>query len=260
MNTNIYIVTHKQVELPKEKGYIPIVVGNNNVHYSEYVRDNTGDNISEKNANYCELTALYWIWKNIDSYKNVGLCHYRRFFTDFIFTKKPISVARVEKILKKYDIIVPQTWTRLDRTVKSIYLEIDGKEKDLNNLREIIKTMYPSYIDIYDDIMNGREAFYCNMFIMPKKLLKQYCEWLFSILFELEKITDLSGYTVAQARIYGYLSERLFNVWVKKQRLKVKYIPMYEKDKGLCLKKKIKDKIKHILMKQDKIRKIISKD
>lgn len=259
MNTKMYIVTHKQVELPQEKGYMPIVVGNNNVYYSEFVRDNTGDNISEKNANYCELTALYWMWKNTDDYKNIGLCHYRRFFTNFIFTKKPISIKRVERILKRYDLIVPQTWTRLDRTVSSVYLEIDGRQKDLNNLRNIIKKMYPDYVDIYDDLMNGHEAFYCNMFVMPYKLLNQYCEWLFSILFELEKITDLTGYTVAEARIYGYLSERLFNVWVRKQNLRIKYMPMYEKDKGLCLKKKIKDKIKHILMKQNTIRSFISR-
>lgn len=260
MNSEIYIVTHKQVELPKEKGYIPIVVGKNKVEYSYFVRDNTGDNITEKNPNYCELTALYWMWKNADKNKNIGLCHYRRFFTDFIFTKKPISITKAEKILKKYDVIVPQTWIRLDCTVQNWFLEIEGKEKDLKNLRDIIQKKYADYLEVYDEVMNGNEAFYCNMFVMPYRLMDKYCEWLFDILFELEKITDLTGYTTAEARIYGFLSERLFNVWVKKNKLKIKYMPMYELNRGLLIRKKIKDKVKHILFKNESIKKIIIKN
>lgn len=259
MSTEIYIVTHKQVELPKEKGYIPIIVGKNHVEYPYFVRDNTGENIAEKNSNYCELTALYWMWKNGDESKNLGLCHYRRFFTDFIFTTKPISVFKVEKILKKYDIIVPQTWIRLDCTVQNWFLEVEGKEKDLRNLRNIIKKRYVDYLAVYDEIMNGNEAFYCNMFIMPYHLMDRYCEWLFDILFELEKITDLTGYTAAEARIYGFLSERLFNVWVKKNKLKIKYMPVYEVDNGRKIKKKIKDKTKHILLKNKFIKRVIVK-
>lgn len=248
MDTEIYIVTHKQVNLPQIQGYIPIIVGKNEVRYSQCVRDNTGDNIAEKNTNYCELTALYWLWKNVDT-KNIGLCHYRRFFTKYIFTKKPIPVAKAERLLTHYDIIVPQTWILLGCTVRNWFLKTDGKQKDLDNLRKIIKKLSPEYIKAYDDVMNGNEAFYCNMFIMPKRLLNEYCEWLFSILFKLEKITDLTGYTATEARIYGFLSERLFNVWVKKHELKIKYMPMYEKDNGLQIKKKMKDKIKHILLK-----------
>lgn len=248
MDTEIYIVTHKQVNLPQMQGYIPIIVGKNEVKYSQCVRDNTGDNIAKKNTNYCELTALYWLWKNIDT-KNIGLCHYRRFFTKYIFTKKPISIANAERLLTHYDIIVPQTWILLGCTVQNWFLKTDGKQKDLDNLRKIIKKQYPEYIKVYDEVMNGNEAFYCNMFIMSKQLLDKYCEWLFSILFALEEITDLTGYTATEARIYGFLSERLFNVWVKKNNLKIKYMPMYEKDNGLQIKKKMKDKIKHILLK-----------
>lgn len=260
MNTKIFVVTHKQVKLPEEKGYIPMIVGNNNVYYPMCVRDNIGNNIANKNANYCELTALYWMWKNLDMKDCVGLCHYRRFFTNYIFAKKPLSIKKVERILKRYDIIVPQTWIRLDCTVKDWFLETDGKQKDLNNLRRIIQKKYPEYLKYYDEVMNGNEAFYCNMFIMPYELLDKYCEWLFSILFELEDITDLTGYTVTEARIYGFLSERLFNVWVRKQKLKIKYMPMYEQDKGLQIKKKMKNKIKHILLKNEYLMKIIRKN
>lgn len=254
MKTQIYIVTHKQVDLPEIEGYIPIVVGKNKVQYPYFVRDNFGDNITEKNPNYCELTALYWLWKNTKRNDNIGLCHYRRFFTNFIFSKKPISIKKIEKLLKSYDIIVPQTFSWFDCTVKEWFLMTDGYEKDVNNLREIISEMYPDYLSAYDLVMDGNEAFYFNMFVMSYKLMDNYCEWLFSILFELEKKTDLSDYTATEARIYGFLSERLFNVWVKKQNLKVKYLPVYEKDKGLCLKLKIKNKMKHLIFKYNSLK------
>lgn len=249
MKTQMYIVTHKQVDLPEIEGYIPIVVGKNKVRYPYFVRDDSGDSIAEKNPNYCELTALYWIWKNTKENDNIGLCHYRRFFTNFIFSQKPISIKKIERLLKNYDIIVPQTFSWFDCTVKEWFLMTDGYEKDVDNLREIISDLYPDYLSAYDLIMDGNEAFYFNMFVMSYKLMDNYCEWLFSILFELEKKTDLSEYTATEARIYGFLSERLFNVWVKKQNLKVKYLPVYEKDNGLCLKSKIKNKMKHLIFK-----------
>ena len=61
------------------------------------------------------------------------------------------------------------------------------------------------------------------MMICKKKKFDEYCHWLFDILFEVEKRTDITNYTVAEARIYGYLSEILLNVWVDYKRLKVKH-------------------------------------
>lgn len=81
MDTRIYVVTHKQIQLPEHEGYVPMVVGNHSVSYQNGVHDNTGENIADKNGNYCELTALYWMWKNLPNEGRYGLCHYRRFFT-----------------------------------------------------------------------------------------------------------------------------------------------------------------------------------
>ena len=62
MKTTIYIITHKKFNEPKLEDYKPLQVGFQND--LGYLRDNKGDNISDKNKNYCELTGLYWIWKN----------------------------------------------------------------------------------------------------------------------------------------------------------------------------------------------------
>ena len=82
----IVVATHKKYEMPKDKMYLPLHVGaegkmdpNGNVLDLGYVKDNTGDNISEKNSSYCELTGLYWAWKNLTA-DYIGLVHYRRYF------------------------------------------------------------------------------------------------------------------------------------------------------------------------------------
>ena len=83
--------------------------------------------------------------------------------------------------------------------------------------------MYPDYIDSFDRIMKNNKMYQFNMMITDKKNYASYCEWLFNILFELEKDINLDdGYNDYQKRIYGFISERLLNVWVEKNNLKVK--------------------------------------
>ena len=80
----IYIVTHKPCSIPSDGVFVPIHVGRAVSKYSDEMAwmqgDDTGDNISQKNPQYCEMTAHYWIWKNVHDTEYVGVCHYRRFF------------------------------------------------------------------------------------------------------------------------------------------------------------------------------------
>lgn len=63
MNTKIIIATHKLYDMPQDDIYLPVHVGREGKEPLPYQPDNTGDNISDKNASYCELTGLYWAWK-----------------------------------------------------------------------------------------------------------------------------------------------------------------------------------------------------
>lgn len=233
LNSKIYIVTHKETNLPEMKDYIPLVVGNHSVKYSDAVYDNTLDNIAEKNPNYCELTGLYWIWKN-DKYSDyIGFCHYRRYFRMVKKLKnliKPelITSQEISALMDKYDIILPYPITGLKTKASDLYIRTGGKEKDVSSLREIIGEKYPEYLKDYDGVWNDGSLSYFNMMILSRKLLDEYCKWLFDILFELEKRTDLTGYSKWESRIYGFLSERLLNVWVRNKGLKVKYMHIYE--------------------------------
>ena len=216
----IYVVTHKNIQLELPKNYKIIGVGNNNI-INEHLHDDTGDNISSKNKNYCELTALYWLWKNSQD-DFVGLEHYRRMFlNDNINEVGLLSETEILSILEKYDIIVPTLFDNKTRTVYQHYLE-SHKKRDLDLTKNIINHRYPEYSDPFNQVMNSRYEYGFNMMITRRDILKEYSKWLFDILFTLENKIDISEYDKYQQRIYGFLSERLFNVWIKHKKYNIK--------------------------------------
>ena len=235
---------------------MPIIVGgNDSIHYPVFVRDNTGDEISEKNPNYCELTALYWIWKNADS-AITGLCHYRRYFTTGLFAelqKKAVDIKHIGHIMKNYDIILPMPIFFGNHTIQEQLIESSVKSEDLFMLRDIIRERHSSYLGAYDRIMSGHLISCYNMMICRKEQWDAYCAWLFDILFALEKKVSLEGRTDYQKRIYGFLSERLLNVWVMKQSLKVKYMHVLEVESNASVKSVLLRRIKSCVWKRKHI-------
>lgn len=236
----IYVVAHKDFSIPIDTMYVPIQVGaQSDLFGSRGIRDNTENNIAGKNPNYCELTALYWIWKNVKNIDIVGICHYRRYFV--MHHKKLLTEQDINNFLKKYDAIVPKMQT-VSRSVKQFYyIQGEGRKNDIERVAQIIGKKYPDYIPSLDYVFNSSKAYYCNMMITSKKLFDDYCAWLFDILFELEKNVDLSDYTKEEARIYGYLSEILQNVWMHKNGLKLKHIEVIntEQDFKACVRKRL---------------------
>ena len=225
---HLYVVSHKQFKCPNINGYIPIQVGRKFTNTNlGFLSDDTGDNISDKNNTYCELTALYWMWKNDDSKPDeiVGLCHYRRYFTKSMYSKSykfyP-DAADIETDLKHYDLILPKKVLLKSSVAEKYSLTGSGFQKDLDMLRDVVDKKYHDYISDYDSVMDGKEQYFWNMFLCRKEIMNQYCEWLFDILGDLERRTDLTGYNKQQTRIYGFLSERLLNVWIKHMNLDIK--------------------------------------
>ena len=229
MKIRNYIITHKEFKVPELKGYIPIQVGAEGKKDLGYLKDNSGDNISSKNSNYCELTGVYWIWKNDKDSDIIGVSHYRRYFTTIIdFNKNIINVEKIEKILKKYDMILARKEI-YNQTAYNQYCANSGFAKDLELVRNIIKDKYPAkYTEAFNKIMESNTISQYNMLITSKKVFNEYCEWLFGILFEVEKNVNLEeGYNDYQKRIYGFISERLLNVWAEaNSQLEIKRLPV----------------------------------
>lgn len=231
---SIYVATHKKAEFPKDDCYIPIRVGAAlNKEDFGFLRDDTGDNISKKNKNFCELTATYWILKN-DKSDIVGLTHYRRYFFEKrgkISFDNILSSSKIEDILKDYDIIVPNKTFIIKHNVENSW-NATHMAKDYALVRNIIEEQTPDYIEAFDEFSKGKTLYLCNMFIAKKKTFDEYYNWLFKILFELEKKVDLSNYDDYNKRIFGFMSERLFNVWLLKHKeLRIKRMPVYNIDK-----------------------------
>lgn len=223
MDLKIFICTHKEFIFSKEKCFIPLLCGANFNKDINEKKDNIGDNISSKNKNYSELTGLYWIWKNISN-KYVGLCHYRRYFS--FGNKRCRNIKKIKyeenkikEILKIYDIILPSREV-MGLTIEQEYKK-DHIEQDWEKLKEVIKDIAPEYYKTALKVFNEHEFYPLNMFISKKEIIDKYCEWLFKILFELEKRIKISE-DPYQARVFGFISERLIKVYVDKNNLKVK--------------------------------------
>lgn len=222
MDIKILIALHKPYQVPSARCYMPLQVGAVGKGAICENRDDTGDNISEKNPYFCELTALYWAWKNLDA-EAIGLVHYRRYFSakrkTYIKKHGPFASVladdEVEALLVRGDIVVPKKRKYYIETLYSHYAHtLDASHLDI--ARDIVAQMYPDYLSYVDQAYNATSGYMFNMAIMKKEYLDAYCKWIFDILFELENRVDVTGMDAFSARLFGRVSEILFNAWILK--------------------------------------------
>ena len=211
----ILIACHKPVEVPSDGIYMPIHVGK--ALHSEidlgFIGDDTGDNISVKNLNYCELTAQYWAWKNL-SVDFIGLCHYRRFFN------MVITSTNIELIMKNFDVMLPKPIVWHCRLFDKLYEDLTFEDATI--FFKVIMKLYPDYEEDLINYLYDCKFVPYNMIVCRKELFNKFAEWQFSILFECEKYIKLSGYSRLR-RIYGYFSEYLLPLYFIHNSYKIKY-------------------------------------
>ena len=244
--TQIYVMTHKPFDVPKDPVYLPIHVGRKNFlaeHEGEnspllsYTGDDTGDNISAQNCYFSELTGMYWVWKNTDA-DYVGICHYRRYLLNergFMFTE-----AEIQELLKKYDVITT-------KKLQLNYPYYDGfaanhKIGYLDVTEEVIRELHPDYYNTYERLVHEPHTYFGNMLIVDKKIFDSYMQWLFSILFEVQKRVKVEEEDSYHQRIFGFISEFLQYVWITYEQLSV-----YECMVGMLGEKAEVTEVKHRL-------------
>lgn len=233
----ILVVNHKPSYVANNPLLKPIQVGaaltDNKLPGMSYY-DNKGDNISERNRSYCEMTALYWAWKNLDA-DYYGLFHYRRYLSfapDSVDNPYPgraypniptaleeiqLDESRMREVIEGHDLIVPrQDDTNNTTGEDSLYEQYCNEHyiEDLDYCMEYAREKYP-HIAPFVDVTHESRAYYCNMFIMKAELFDEYCSFIFDVLESFEANNDISGYNPMQYRVTGFLAERLTNIFIR---------------------------------------------
>lgn len=243
---------HKDFEFLNDAVITPLQVGAANGTDVCRTKDNTGDNISDKNYLYIENTGTYWIWKNVKGAKIKGQMQYRR----------PLSGISentdFEEVFKDYDVITCEPFHHPDHKVPTkeepMVIPADTVEQgygfsncidDLYLLEMCIKMFHPEYSEDYDKyIKNGPDLYYSNGFIMKAEDYDRYCEFLFTCLNEYLSMSGIKDekslrehvkYNMEvgkypryqntkqipeeairwQCSILGFLSERVWTLWLQ---------------------------------------------
>ena len=234
LSIKLFLAYHKATPVLSTYPFVPIqggrAVAKNKL---DMIGDDTGDHISGRNPNYCELTVQYWIWKNVKA-DYVGLAHYRRIpafrncrtkkffdFSEETCRKFGWTKDRIEELCRQYDVIMPPNWTIFPPgepgNVMTPYEfhRSEHIESDLQTTMQVIDELYPEFHDLTEQVlMKETKACFGNICLMKKELFDAYSDWLFRILFEVEKRIPISP-DPEQARVFGFLSERLINVYLR---------------------------------------------
>lgn len=245
----ILVAHHKEFWTLKSSIFEPIHLGKSNSSVNlNMIGDNTGDNISHKNQNYCELTAMYWAWKNLKT-DFIGFYHYRRFLNldeEALKPNQPREVIiksmtkeviekhhlcnddKIYSLMNEYDLVVPLKYY-LSSNIATQYV-LHHINEDWKILIEVILEKHSTYNSLINEVFYQQNYIhFYNMFIMNYGIFDIYMKWVFDILFEVEKRVFISQYPY-QSRIFGFMAERLFNLFLvifsRQNSIKIKELPV----------------------------------
>lgn len=244
-NLDIFISVHKPFKEYVSNDVYKII-GVKNYTYDgklESYKDNVGDNISDMNGFFSELTAFYWLAKNYPLKKYVGVCSYRRYF-EFLD-----DIPNIDEIFNEYDIILPKKESVGIKTNILMHYNQFHNIHDLEFVIDIINNIYPSYKEDAEYVINDSFLYCNNMFIMKRADFINFCEFVFNILFEFLNKKNFKCYNdvyqhvlknkdlylkdivlfcdaTYQSRIGGFLAERLLTIFVKHNFKKKYEIPV----------------------------------
>lgn len=275
----LIISYHKPAFLLKDDIFLPIHGGRdiasqrnkdgklNSYDYQWFMEnltgDNTGDNISQFNHEFGELSALYWAWKHYNEIGNpdfIGLMHYRRHFIfkledrhvyNFAYPEQnylekiAYSHKNIQDLLNKYDVFCPVPLHTMTWNAQSVYQQyLEGAQHEISDLEKairILKKKYPHLSKTADEYIHGNQAYLFNMFIMKRELFMEFAPFLFDILLELNKSIDYSDRSHEGVRAMGFVAERLTGIYLtylkqngkKIQPLPIAYLMNTDLDKAI---------------------------
>ncbi len=234
MTDRLYTAYHKTAPLLDAKIVVPMHVGRAGAAapLPGMVGDDTGTHISDRNGAYCELTALYWAWKNDHDATRIGLMHYRRvldiadqhqgdtaelFLSRFDIPDWATAATGWLADNADVDMIVPKPHVMGTDLITNYARR--SQPQDLDATRAIIAADHADWLADYDRVMAGNALRLGNMMLMRRDLLDRYCTWAFDILDKVAaRDLNRSLYNPYQSRYLGFIAERLLTVFVDRMQ------------------------------------------
>lgn len=217
---SIVVALHKAYDVLQDETYLPVHAGARSKESLGYQSDAQGDSISEKNDLYCELTALYWAWKNLPA-DALGLMHYRRYLgypgrcLPWKAPKERIATGEeLKACLKKAPIVLPKKRDYFIENREDQYVHAHGRA-GMDMLRAALKRRSPEYLPAFDRSMRRTSGHCFNIFVMRRDLCDAYCEWLFGMLFDIEHEMRRTMPQEITPRLFGFISERMLDCWIE---------------------------------------------
>lgn len=241
----IFVAAHKEAERFDCDLFQLVQVGSQDApwRFPDMLHDDQGDSISGLNQLYCELTAQYWAWKNVEA-DYYGFCHYRRYF-DFSAERHKENVygeiiadqinaeaqrmycldeKSIRAVVEGCDVVTTEVKDlrlfpeRFANPVEHYRAAPHLRVEDLRKAMELVVSLHPDYQPDVEAYLTGHASCFCNMFIMRRDVFFDYCAWLFPVLERLTEGFDEEHRSVEGLRTPGHLAERLLNVFCIHQR------------------------------------------
>lgn len=234
-------------ELVDNPIYVPVRCGA--VYDKENPRnltgDDTGDHISGRRMTFCEFTVQYWAWKNVQT-DYYGLCHYRRYLS---FSNKQyqtnehhmvhlkvllpqdkrryglLDSKKMRQMISRYDILTSEpapvcnipTPEGTKRTVREMWDAHDGvffEKSSIDLMFDLIDELAPEYSQSAREYFAGEYHRGYNCYIMKQPLFDRLCRFQFPIMFEMERLLDMTGYSSGMKRTPAYIGEMLYGIFM----------------------------------------------
>ncbi len=238
----LFVCCHKPSKVPGHELLFPLQVGTelSDTAFPGFFHDNEGESISGKNRTYCELTGLYWMWKNVTA-DYYGLFHYRRYLYPDPAAERPYFFAgppseklleelhfdRLREMIGQNDLVVPLPES-MRMSAKEYYARsFNHYRKDIELAERIVGEMHPEYSRATSEYLSGEDQIFMNIAVMSREVLNDYCAFLFPVLEEYDRRADRSGYNEQEMRVDGYLGEYLLGIFTtyQKKNLRTLHLP-----------------------------------
>lgn len=224
----IYVACHNAPPEYQSDTYVPIWLGKAENNKYGFAGTDLEQEIAAMNPRINECTGLYWIWKHSDA-DIKGMAHYRRFYRSEMDPQKPILERdEILRLLTHYDIVLTRLFSPIFPVTihfaNSLQKEI--REHGMRVFEKWISERQPDYVQAFHKVMYGNSLYLCQMLIARREVFDRYCEWLFSFLLDAAEELDYDSYKDANHRVSAYMAECMLTVWLMKQPLMIKEVPL----------------------------------